>query len=740
MPFHPLVPQKITSYTILPPPIVQWHSHGEGNYGPHTLKKSTLNLVSKKSKPLNSTLGFDNIYVTNVSERPAISQTNFDELKNFSPSSELQPLQKAHYLSHYKIYQSIVDHRYDSALILEDDIDFELNIVSIMTDTHRNLPADWEILYLGHCSELEGATNELLLDNSDISAEFKLFKSKRPYCTHAYAVSYVGALKMLQKLGKPTKFPIDIELVHMVEQGVITSYTIVPPVISQWRISESSDMYPGRKTLDLLFLKNSTLYSLGLTHESNSTLGFGHIYVVNLPSRPDRREKLEILANKFNLKFDFVPAVSKDSEEAYVPPGRPIGPTHKACYLSHYKIYKSIDEHKYESALILEDDVDIELNIAYIITNVHKVLPSDWDIFYLGFCSNWEGGGDPIEDKDNISPSHKLFHSRHPYCTHAYALSRTGIRKLLEKLSDEPDSPIDLELISMIGDKKLISYTVMPPLFIQWRSPHNPSDISPGSRALDFYFLKTSALHFIGLLRESNTTLGFNQIYAINKPNRKDRRDKLDSLSTRLYFDLNIVDAVAENDTKKLDEFSPKSQLKPSEKAVYFDHYNVYKSIIDSKYGSALILEDDIDIELNISPIMTDVHQSLPSDWEMLYLGHCNNLEGKSSEPIIVKNKDNGTNYKLFKSKKPYCTYAYAVSHAGALKLLETVGKPTTLPLDQELVNMIQAGKIKSYTLIPPIIVHWQFPNESPESSKVKSSDETSDFYTLTNSTIKFIG
>ncbi|CAG8804522.1 7289_t:CDS:1 [Racocetra persica] len=279
----------------------------------------------------------------------------------------------------------------------------------------------------------------------------------------------------------------------------------------------------------------------------------------------------------------------------------------------------------------------------------------------------------------------------------------------------------------------------MPPLVIQWRSPHNPSDISPGSRALDFYFLKTSALHFLGLLRESNTTLGFNHIYAINQPDRKDRREKLDTLSTRLFFDLEIFDAVSENDNEKLNEFSPKSKLKPSEKAVYIDHYTIYKSIIDNNYGSALILEDDIDIELNISPIMTDVHQSLPSDWEMLYLGHCNNLEGKSSEPIIVSNRgNNSSSYKIFKSEKPYCTYAYAVSRAGALKLLETVGKPTKLPLDQELINMIQKGTIKSYTLIPPIIVHWHFPNESPKDKS--SNDQTSDFYTLKNSTIKFIG
>ncbi|CAG8676941.1 11349_t:CDS:1, partial [Dentiscutata heterogama] len=719
--------------------------------------KSVINLISDKSKPLNSTLGFDKIYVINDPERPdkrkklesiekklnlnfefspAISQSNFDAVKKFNPHNSLAPSESAHYLSHYMVYQSIVDYGYDSALILEDDIDFELNIVSIMTNTRRNLPADWEILYLGHCSELEGDSSAFLSDNNDESSEYKLFKSKKPYCTHAYAVSYVGAIKILQNLAKPSKL-IDLGLVNMVEQEIITSYTIIPPVISRWRIYDESNEYPGRKTFDIPSLKDSTLYSLGLTFESNSTLGFGHIYVINLLSRPDRRKKLETLANKFNLDIEFIPAVSKDDEEAQVDPRSGLRSTHKACYLSHYRTYKLIEERGYESALILEDDIDIELNIASIMTDIHQIVPSDWEILYLGFCSNWEGWGDPIEDKNNISPSYKLYNSKMPYCTHAYALSRAGIRKLLERLTEELKNPIDLELVDMVGKKYLNAYTIMPPLIVQWRSPNNPSDISPGQKALDFYFLKNSALHYLGILKESNTTFGFNYIYAVNHPDRPDRLEKLESLSARLFFDKEIWHAILDNSTHQLNELNPSSELKPSEKAHYVTHYNIYKSIIDRDQGSGLVLEDDIDIEVNISLIMTEVHQSLPNDWELLYLGHCNNLEGKSSEPIIV-NQNDISSYKLYKSEKPYCTYAYAVSRAGAHKLVEALRNPTKYPIDQEIVKLIQAKKIKSYTLIPPIVVHWHFPNESP--TDISPVDQTSDFYTLKNSTIKFIG
>src|SRR5581483_6689738 len=67
----------------------------------------------------------------------------------------------------------------------------------------------------------------------------------------------------------------------------------------------------------------------------------------------------------------------------------------------------------------------------------------------------------------------------------------------------------------------------------------------------------------------------------------------------------------------------------------WINHYKVYQSIIDNDYGSALILEDNIDIEVEISSIMSDVQKILPSDWEILYLGHCGNTEGTFDEPLM---------------------------------------------------------------------------------------------------------
>ncbi|CAG8748438.1 9011_t:CDS:1, partial [Racocetra fulgida] len=132
-----------------------------------------------------------------------------------------------------------------------------------------------------------------------------------------------------------------------------------------------------------------------------------------------------------------------------------------------------------------------------------------------------------------------------------------------------------------------------------------------------------------------------------------------------------------------------------------------------------------------ITSIMVDIHRILPADWDIIYLGHCNNSEGQSGEPLPGSD-NNSSDYKLFKSEKPYCTFAYAVSYAGALKLLEKLGNSTKSshkPLDVELVNIIQSKEINSYTLVPPIII---------KSEKSHSDKEISYIHILKNSTREY--
>ncbi|CAG8677073.1 31313_t:CDS:2 [Gigaspora margarita] len=616
-----------------------------GLWSKELLFNSTKNFLNKN---LNSKfLGFDHIYVINISSLPgtyeklksvedklnlefefypAVSQFDNEALNEFNQNT-LQPSEKAYYI--------------------KDDIDFELNISSIMTEIHQTLPADWEILYLGHCSDWERNSNEDLSDHNDGLSIYKLFKSKRPYCTHAYAVSYAGALKLLQNLNNITPLPIDLELVNMIKSNEISSYTIIPPVISRWRFEESTDLYPGKNTLNLFSLKNSTLHSLGFNYLLNNTLGFSHIYLITLENRSDRQDE----------------ALNELERDAFLN----LIPTQIACYVSHYKVYQSIIKHGYESALILEDDVDFELNIESIITDIFKFLPSDWDIFYLGYCGFYEQNGNLVDGQDN-SATYKVHHSTLPVCLHWYVVSRAGAQKLIKMLTPISNT-VDGRLAELIRIGAINSYSLVPPAMIQWRSPINPSSVYPGGDTWFYYYLKNSALEFFGLIKESNNTLGFNHIYVIRHPDQSQSLKKqLSRITDTLYLVLDYVD-ISQDENEISNKFKQKENL---------------------------------DLELRISSMMTDIHRSLPIDWEIHFL-------------IIV-----------ITLKKPHCLFAYAVSYAGAIKLLEKLDKPTEFTIDIEVANLIQSKEFVSYTLSPPIIAPW-----NPDK-------HGSDIHSLKNSTIKF--
>jgi len=206
---------------------------------------------------------------------------------------------------------------------------------------------------------------------------------------------------------------------------------------------------------------------------------------------------METIASFHSLDFDFFTAISKDDNKTlneYKTSG--LGLSHKACYVSHYKVWELIAHHRYESALILEDDVDFEMNISSIMSKVHSDVPADWEMLYLGHCTdegniffklhNWL-------DKSLI----RLFKSKEPGCTHAYAVSSLGVSKLLRELINIK-LPIDVELVRKIQAGKITSYSVQPSVIVQRKNFGDQSDVSPGTMG-KMWPLNNSTLHFLGL-------------------------------------------------------------------------------------------------------------------------------------------------------------------------------------------------------------------------------------------------
>jgi glycosyl transferase, family 25 len=158
------------------------------------------------------------------------------------------------------------------------------------------------------------------------------------------------------------------------------------------------------------------------------------------------------------------------------------------CSIGHLLMYEYIVAHGFRRTLILEDDavpMSEQLNDFPVIVGE---LPGDWDIFYLGYEKN-ERLGLREKIKRSVSmvwPSHAQLHMnrklfRHYYpetvsphiakagfhdCTHAYAITLEGARKLLHYRRPVRFHPDNL-LSYSIGMGEINGYISRPKLFNQ---------------------------------------------------------------------------------------------------------------------------------------------------------------------------------------------------------------------------------------------------------------------------------
>ncbi|KAJ1973059.1 hypothetical protein H4R35_004327 [Dimargaris xerosporica] len=223
-----------------------------------------------------------------------------------------------------------------------------------------------------------------------------------------------------------------------------------------------------------------------------TTMGFDKIYVINLDRRPDRLAGMEELADFLRLKVTRLRASTADDE------GKPS--THRACWKSHMRIYTEVAHNpSLQTALILEDDVDMEYDIQHITKRTMEGLnkkDKNCDTMFLGYCSTPEENKDKVVDK-GLS----IYRSSSPTCTHGYAVSKQGATKLL-KMFQGYSQPVDLMLIDAIGKGKLNSYSLGKPAIIQYHFDNDYSNInSDGSMGITGDGLVMSARDRIDLLK-----------------------------------------------------------------------------------------------------------------------------------------------------------------------------------------------------------------------------------------------
>lgn len=174
------------------------------------------------------------------------------DYKEKIPQRQINSATVSTFYNHLKTIRMIKESGDKSALVLEDDVDLEWDLERRWRTIERRLPKDWETVFLGHCWGKEIFEPQVLHPN--------LHKSTSPLCLHGYAVSSLGATKLLSLFNDPWisfQTPIDTCIPTFIKLG-LKSYSIEPPIINQSKILKS-DIQIGKGSKWKGFLADSVL-------------------------------------------------------------------------------------------------------------------------------------------------------------------------------------------------------------------------------------------------------------------------------------------------------------------------------------------------------------------------------------------------------------------------------------------------------------------------------------------------
>lgn len=155
--------------------------------------------------------------------------------------------------SHAEVYKTIVNEGHRKVLILEDDVVIDKSKTALWPQALHELPADWELLYLGFAEKekappfaflkkavyhVQRALGALNYSHATIRNLYPkkisphLYRAGYHDCTHAYGLTLRGAEKLLD-LQTPISFFPDNLLAHAVTNRIVTGYIVLPKLINQ---------------------------------------------------------------------------------------------------------------------------------------------------------------------------------------------------------------------------------------------------------------------------------------------------------------------------------------------------------------------------------------------------------------------------------------------------------------------------------------------------------------------------
>lgn len=168
-----------------------------------------------------------------------------------------------------------------------------------------------------------------------------------------------------------------------------------------------------------------------------------------------------------------------------------------STYWGQTRALKEVIKNGDKSALILEDDVDVEWDVERLWSRMEDKLPEEWDVTFLGHCWGHEilsalssslslhFSSQGTDDSGFAAPwyLHPLVHhSVSPMCLHGWAVTSTGASRIMSHLLNPWSAfstAVDLVLPTLIHYSLLSAFSIQPPLIIQRKD--GPSDLQKGN-------------------------------------------------------------------------------------------------------------------------------------------------------------------------------------------------------------------------------------------------------------------
>ena len=364
-------------------------------------------------------------------------------------------------LSHINIWKESLKNNNEYILVLEDDILFCDNFKNELNKYYKQIPEDWDIIYLGGSRMKGKKISENIL---------KLVYDKIPNAgtnMGAYAMLLnKKSIKKLLSLMTPIITPIDLQIAQ--NNKDLNMYYCNPRLVKHNDNFFSEIILLDRNKKHKYHSVQTQSEPIIVKGGNNNILEkIDKFYFINLDKSKDRLDLMLKYSKDLNLKLERFPAVYGSNlnrnnliEKGILDKNNKLGNGEIGCFLSHINIWKKALKRKYKYILILEDDIIFTDNFKNNLIKYYNQVPDNWDIIHLG-GSRIKG---KLINKNIIKPVFdEKISGENNMGTYAMLLSRKGIKKLLD-IVIPIKNPIDMQIA--LNNKKLNIYYTEPKLIV----------------------------------------------------------------------------------------------------------------------------------------------------------------------------------------------------------------------------------------------------------------------------------